>query len=228
MRYMVSLHPYSIEGFGRVRTVPTMCPAASATPIRTRSSCRTSSGSSGAVAVESDLLLHRGWPRLGAGPRARLQRRRGAPVCQVRRRRQPPHPRHLQQRELAQLRADSTTCATRRGTVRGERRPARDAGRRAAAHLRPRPHLPLLPAGWERMAARHRADLRRPAAHRLHAASTARTPSTTPITTARAGSATRSSKPDAAASTSPRAEQRSTTRTRASSTCHGRSASGAR
>ena len=52
--------------------------------------------------LEPDVLLHRGRPRVGAGPRARLHRRRGAAVRQVRRRRQPPNPRHLQQRQRAQ------------------------------------------------------------------------------------------------------------------------------
>jgi hypothetical protein len=43
----VSLGPYSIDGFGGVRTVPPTSRAASGTPVRTRCSSRTTCGSSG-------------------------------------------------------------------------------------------------------------------------------------------------------------------------------------
>ena len=53
--------------------------------------------------VESDLLLHRRRHEVGAGPRARLLRPRAAALREVRRRRGPPHPRHLHRRPPDEL-----------------------------------------------------------------------------------------------------------------------------
>ena len=107
---------------------------------------------------------------LGAGPRARLLRPRAAAVREVRRRRGPPHPRHLHRRSPGELEEQPALHALREPASSTRwAGPARHAGPGAAAHLEARPHLQLLRPGRARVGARHRAHRRGPPAGRLHA-----------------------------------------------------------
>ena len=170
MRYMVSLHPYSIEGFGRVRTVDQRAG-------RTRLHLSEPDPAAGqAVALlarrrlESDLLLHRGRHRTGcrrasSSTSAAAQRPYAKYVGDGNRR---IHAIFTDGHPAATGRTASTTCATRPGALHRGRAPARDAGARAAAHVKARPHLQVLRRRRAGVAARHRADRRGPAARRLH------------------------------------------------------------
>ena len=175
--------------------------------------------------LEPDVLLHAQRPRLGAR-RASWSRfgARAAALREVRRRRQPPDPRHLHrgprqplQEQPHYLRYENAA------TVRGERATDRVAALRAAAHLQARPHLQYSRAAgapgrttsrstsegrprivYTRRVGRPRHVLLRvPQRRAVDQPPDRRTPA-------------RASRP------SPPAARRSTTRTRASSTCRGR------
>ena len=231
MRYMVALHRHSIQEFGRVRTVPTNVPGGLGytypNPIQLRDKLwlfwrgggwnpTFSYTEDGHEWVPARELVRSGG---GARPYAKYVGdgdRRIHAIFSNGNAHSTPSGLHYLRYEAGKLFA---VGGRRLGTLR----------RRAAAHLRARPHLPLHRAGWQRLAARHRAHLRGPAADRLHAAAgrpghlLLRVPQRRP-----SGSAARSSRRGAAASTSGPAGRRSTTRTRASSTSRERSAHGAR
>jgi hypothetical protein len=104
MRYIVSLNPYSINGFGRVRTVPTNVPGGLGytypNPIP-------AAGQAVAVLarrrLEPDVLVDGGRLQMGARARVRLLRPRAAAIRQVRRRRQLADPLQLHRRPSGEL-----------------------------------------------------------------------------------------------------------------------------
>ena len=167
----VSLHPYSIDGFGPVHTVPTNVPGGLGytypNPIQLRGQ---------AVAVlarrrlEPDVLLHRGRPRTGRRPASSCTSATGS----------------------GPMRSTSATAARIHGIftdghptswknslhyMRYEAGNLFAAGGRRLGSLssvplhtsQARPHLPLLRPRRARVGARHRAHARGPAAGRLHA-----------------------------------------------------------
>ncbi|CAA9523980.1 MAG: hypothetical protein AVDCRST_MAG67-3917, partial [uncultured Solirubrobacteraceae bacterium] len=122
-------------------------------------------------AVVSDVQLHREQARLGACTRAHPLLARPAALREVRRRRQDEHPRDLLQRPRDELQEQPVLRALRgRGPVRDERPADREPGLGAGPDRRARSHLQVLRQRRARLAARHRADRRRPATSRLHAA----------------------------------------------------------
>ena len=171
MRYMVSLNPYSIDGFGQVHTVPTNVP-----------------GGLGYTYPNPIQLADRLWLfwRGGAWNPTFSYTEDGIHWVPA--------------RELCTSATRSgrtrSTSATARRTIHGiftdghpenwknslhymryegktlfaaSGREARHAEPGAAAHLQARPHLQLLRPGRARLGARHRAHRRGPAAGRLHA-----------------------------------------------------------
>ena len=174
-------------------------PAASATRIRTRSSSATSCGCSGAGETGTRRSPTRGTAATGCRPaswsssatssgRTRSTSATAATASTA------SSPTAIR----AAGRRACTTRATR--TARSTPRAAAGSGRfneHPAAHVQARPHLPLQRPRRAGLGPRHRARQGGPPVRRLHAPlTTARaTPSTTRTSTARAGSATRSSRP---------------------------------
>ena len=169
MCYMVSLNPYSINGFGKVHTVDTNVPGGLGytypNPVRLRTGCGCSgvaapgtrpsptptTASTGCPPASSSTSGTRSGRTRSTSATARastassptVTRRTGRTAC--------------------------TTCACRTAPCTRRAGPARHAGPGAAAHLQARPHLQLLRPGRARMGARHRAHRRGPPAGRLHA-----------------------------------------------------------
>ena len=231
MRYMVSLNPYSINGFGKVHTVHTNVPGGLGYTYPNPMQLRTSCGSSGAAArwnptfsytedgihwVPARELVYFGHAQRPYTKYVTDGNQRihgiftdGHPenwknsLHYARYENQAPV---RDERAQARRRSRTSRCTPPSSTTSTTTQTA--AGAPGATTSRSRPT-----AGR---------------ASSTRAGSTTATPSTTPTTTARSGSAARSSRPAPAARPSTRAERRSTTRTRASSTCRARSGAGTR
>ena len=230
MHYMVSLNPYSINGFGKVHTVDTNVPGGLGytypNPLQLAGQ---------AVALlarrrlEPDLLLHRRRHPLGAGPRARLLRPRPAAVHEVRHRRQRQfhgiftdgHPENWKN-SLHYTRYENEALYAMNGRKLGTLRTSRCTPPSSTTSTTTQ--TPAVARG----ATTSRSPPTAGRASSTRAGSTTATPSSTPTTTARSGSAARSSRPVPGARPSTPAARPSTTRTRASSTCRARSATGTR
>ena len=172
MRYRISQHPHSIDGFGpRAHRQRPTCPAGSATPIRTRSSCSDKlwlfwrgGGWNPTFSYTEDRI------RLGAGARAGLFGHGQRPYAKyvgdgdsrIHGIFTDGHPEDFKN-SLYYLRYESRRLFAANGAQFG------DARRRAVAHLQARPHLQVLRRGGRAWGARHRAHRRGPAARRLHA-----------------------------------------------------------
>ena len=231
MRYRISEHPYSIDELG----------AGAHRPDERRRRARLhlpepDAAARQAVAVlarrrlEPDVLLHREQDRLGPGARARALGRGPAARTRstsatARRTSTGSSPTGTSTTSTTASTTSATRTTTSSTATAGGSRGSPSVPIRAAE---PRPRLQVLRQRRPGVAARHRADVRRAgrgsSTRAGSAAAAATTPSGTPTTTARSGSAARSSRRARAGSRSPRAARRSTTRTRASSTCRGRSA----
>ena len=122
MRYMVSLNPFSINGFGRVRTsVSTNAPRRPRVHVSEPDpAARTSCGCSGAAAAGTRRSRgHERRPELGPGPRARVLRSH-EPTALLRSTSataRPADPRRLHERPPERTgRTACSTCATRPAT----------------------------------------------------------------------------------------------------------------
>ena len=223
MRYRISQHPYSIDGFEPVRLVKTNVPGGLGyTYPEPDPAARQAVAVLARRRLEPDVLLHAQRPRLGARARAAASRTtRQRPYSKYVGDGNDEHPRHLHRGPRQQLPQQPLLPALREhGLLRRERPAARAACATSRCTIsQARADLQVHQGEGQRLAARHRAHRPRPAARSsTRAASATATRSSTPTTTASAGSAARSSPPARASRPSPRAARRSTTRTRASST----------
>ena len=172
MRYMVSLNPYSIDGFGKVHTVDTNVPGGLGytypNPMQLQDKLWLfwRGGAWNPTFSYTD-----GRHPLGAGPRARLLRPRPAAVHEVRHRRQA---RRSTASSPTATRRTGRTASTTRATR--TRRSTPWSGRKLGTlkdvplHTSKLDHIyNYSDARRARLGPRHRADRRRPAARRLHA-----------------------------------------------------------